>query len=271
MRTPISEDYQTFLETFSNELESIKGVSFFIYGSHLRDDFVSGVSDIDGFLVLNDNFITNKVVLEKLAKGLSLSLKDSNIWIKTQFNILDEGNAHDGRFLSYSKNYVDSLKKSAVKIHGKYNLKNMNGFDFKNAELTSITHNLHKVRQGFLYNEFNNYFNKKDFYEHDLKSPLKKLAQLPKQLLNLSKGVLFEDKDKSLEAFLKEFPEYEGSFVRDVNKLMKDSDKYERFLEEAESISFSRECLSEMEKMIKVYVEHFPDPRENEVRDVLPQ
>lgn len=269
MTIPTRIDYKDFLREFSNGLKSIKGVSFFTYGSHLRRDFVPGVSDIDGFIILEDNFITDKSIISRLADNLSLSLKISNPKIKAQFNILDKGTALDGRFLSYSKDYVDFFKRSAVRVYGNYNLEEMKGFDFKNAELTSIAHNLHKVRQGFLYNDFNNYFDKKDFYENDLKSPLKKLAQLPKQLLNLSKGVLIEDKEGSLEKFLIEFPKYKGSFVKEVNKLMKDSVRYEDFLNKEVNFNFSLDCLTEMERMIQVYVEQFPNPRENEVKDIL--
>jgi hypothetical protein len=145
----------------------------------------------------------------------------------------------------------------------------MNGFDYKNSELTSISHNLHKVRQGFLYKDFNYYFEKKDFYEQDVKSPLKKLVQLPKQLINLSKDILIEDKDESLKEFLKEFPNYNGSFVKSVNKIMKDSIKYADFLEQEGCIAFSLDCITEMEKMIKVYTEKFPKVSEREVKDNL--
>ena len=269
MEIPTSIDYETFLKEFSDGSKHIKGVTFFVYGSQLRDDFVPGVSDIDGFLVLDDDFITNKNSIKSLARILSDSLKESNTRIKTQFNILDKGIALDGRFLAYSKNYVDFFKKSAVRIFGKYNLDNMNGFDFKNSELTSISHNLHKVRQGFLYNDFNHYLKKQDFYDGDLTSPLKKLAQLPKQLINLAEGKLYEDKDKSLNVFLEKFPKYNGSFASDVNRLMKDSVKYESFLGEEGCVSFSSDCLTEMEKMIQMYVEKFPEPREMEVKDIL--
>jgi hypothetical protein len=269
MEIPTQIDYENFLKEFSDELKSIKGVSFFIYGSHLRNDFVPGVSDIDGFLVLDDDFVTNKNSIKSLASSLSNALKKSNTSIKAQFNVLDKGIALDGRFLAYSRDYVDFFKKNAVRRFGKYNLENMNGFDYKNSELISISHNLHKVRQGFLYNNFNYYSNKKDFYEGDIKSPLKKLVQLPKQLINLLEGRLIEDKEESLNEFLKRFTNYSGSFVRGVNALMKDPLKYEDFLNEEGSFNFSLDCLSEMEKMIKVYVEEFPKPSEREVKDVL--
>jgi hypothetical protein len=269
MAIPTSVDYETFLKEFSDELKHIKGFSFFIYGSHLREDFVPGVSDLDGFIVLDDSFVTNKNSIKSLATSLDSSLRKSNPSIKTQFNILDKAIAQDGRFLTYSKNYVDFFKNKAVKISGKYDLEKMNGFDYKNSELISISHNLSKVRQGFLYNDFNYYSNKKDFYESDIKSPLKKLVQLPKQLINLSEGRLIEDKEEALNEFLKEFPNYQGYFVRSVNELMKDSVKYEAFLDEEGCVAFSLDCLSEMEKMIRVYIEKFPSPREIEVKDNL--
>jgi len=269
MAIPFLIDYEIFLREFSDELKSIKGVSFFIYGSHLREDFVPGVSDLDGFLVLDDFFVTDKDAIGKLASSLDSSLRKSNIKIKTKFNILDKGIALDGRFLTYSKNYVDYLKSNAVRKFGKYELKNMNGFDYKNPELTSIANNLNDVRKGFLYNNFNYYSQKRDFYEKDIKSPLKKLAQLPKQLINLSEGKLIEDKEEALNKFLKEFPNYNGYFVKDVNKLMKDSVKYEAFLDEDGCVSFSLDCLSEMERMIKVYIEKFPKVSDREVKDNL--
>ena len=267
MAIPNSEDYETFLREFSGELKSFKGVSFFIYGSHLREDFVPGVSDIDGFMILDDNFVTNKVSIKSLANILNNSLKKSNTKIKAQFNILDKGMALDGRFLSYSKDYVNFFKKSAVRISGKYNLENMNGFDYKNSELISIAHNLHKVRKGFLYNDFNFDSQRRDFYEDEIKSPLKKLVQLPKQLINLSRSILIEEKNESLNEFLKEFPNYDSSFVKDVNKLMKDSIRYEEFLNREVNLNFSLDCLTEMEKMIQVYVKKFPKPSEKEVKD----
>jgi hypothetical protein len=271
MTIPTSADYETFLKEFSDELKHIKGVSFFIYGSHLRDDFVPGVSGIDGFLVLDDFFVTDKDAIGKLASNLDSSLRKSNINIKTKFNVLDKGIALDGRFLTYSKNYVDSLKSNAVRKFGKYELENMNGFDYKNPELTSIANNLNDVRKGFLYNNFNYYSQKRDFYEKDMKSPLKKLAQLPKQLINLSTGILFEDKDESFNEFLKRFPEYyDDSLVRRVNALMKDPVKYESFWDDDGCFRFSLDCLSEMEKMIKIYTEKFPKVSDIEVKDNLP-
>ena len=51
MPIPTSSDYETFLNELSNQLKDNKGISFFIYGSHLRQDFVPGVSVIDGFFV----------------------------------------------------------------------------------------------------------------------------------------------------------------------------------------------------------------------------
>ena len=268
MAIPTLVDYENFLREFSDELKPIRGVSFFIYGSHLREDFVPGVSDLDGFIVLDDFFVTDKNTIEKLASSLDSSLRKSNTNIKTQFNVFDKGIAHDGRFLAYSKSYVDSLKSNAVKKFGKYELENMNGFDYKNPELTSIANNLNDVRKGFLYNNFNYYSQKREFYEKDMKSPLKKLTQLPKQLINLSTGILFEDKDESFNEFLKEFPKYyDDSLVRRVNALMKDPVKYESFWDGDGGFSFSLDCLGEMEKMIKIYTEKFPKVSNNEVKD----
>jgi hypothetical protein len=263
MEIPHKEDYEKFLYEFSNELKSIKEISFFIYGSYLRDDFVPGVSDLNGFLVLNDPFITNKDTITSLASILDNSLKVSNTRIRTKFNIFDKGIAADGRFLVHSKDYVDFLKKNAVRKYGEYDLEDMDGSDYKSPERVSISSNLNNIRKGFFYREFNHYLNKRDFYEE----VIMKLSQFPRQLINISGEKLIEEKEDSLKAFLKNFSEYkDSSLVNRVNELMKDPFKYEFFLEREEGFPFSLKCLTEMETMIKVYVEKFPKMVASEVK-----
>ena len=263
MEIPHKEDYEKFLYEFSSGLKYVKGISFFIYGSYMREDFVPGISDLNGFLILNDFFITNKSSLTALSSIRVNALENSNNRIKTKFNVLDKGIAEDGRFLVYSADYVDFLKKNAVKKYGEYNLENMNGDNYDNAEQVSILNNLNDIRKGFFYNEVKSYSNKKDFYE----SAIKKFVMLPKQLINLSKNELIEKKEESLETFLKEFPEYkEIPVLKTVQSLIIDPVKYESFLESEACFSFSLECLTEMEKMIKVYVEKFPKLVASEVK-----
>jgi len=268
MEIPTLADYKTFLDEFSSGLESIKGISFCIYGSYLRNDFVPGVGDINGFLVLNDSFVTNKNSITSLASILANSLTKSNTRIRTKFNILDRGIAGDGRFLVYSKDYVDFLKKNALVKFGEYNLEDMNGSDYGNGELVSISSNLNNVRKGFFYREFNHYLNKSDFY----KDVSIKLSQFPRQVINLSEGKLIEKKEDALKEFLNKFSEYkDSSLIDEVNELMQDSTKYEKFFDqerfsEDEYLSFSLKCLTEMEKIIKVYVEKFPKMVVSEVK-----
>ena len=272
MGIPNSEDYEKFLQEFSYELEDINGVSFFIYGSKLREDFVPGVSDLDGFLVLDDNFVTNKDAIRDLSQGLESSLSQSNKLIRAKFNVLDKGIAKDGRFLIYPKSFVDVFKKSAVKIYGGYNINDMASFDYKNSDLTSeaitelnsISHNLNGVRKSFLYKYANAYSEKKDFYVCDADSPLKRLTQLPGQLIYLSTEVLIENKEQALQEFFKKFPEYSDPFViNHVNQIMKKPVKYNSFLESEECFSFSLNCLTEMENMIQAYAKKFPNAKKN--------
>lgn len=272
MGIPNSGDYETFLKEFSYELEDINGVSFFIYGSKLREDFVPGVSDLDGFLVLDDNFVTNKDTIKDLSRGLEASLRHSNQLIKAKFNVLDKGIAKDGRFLIYPKSFVDVFKKSAVKIYGRYDINDMASFDYKNSDLTSeaitelnsISHNLNRVRKSFLYKYANAYSEKKDFYASDADSPLKRLTQLPGQLIYLSIGVLITKKDEASQEFFEKFSNYSDSFViNHANQIMQNPVKYNSFLESEECFAFSLNCLTEMERMIQAYVEKFPNVRKN--------
>lgn len=267
-KIPIKEDYDKFLEILSEETKGLdKNISFFLYGSKLRKDFVPGVSDLDGFFVFEDFFVTNKETLFELSEILYSSLKKSHKGIKTQINVLDKATSLDGRFLTYPKNYVDYFKDHSLRFFGNYDLNEMNGFNYKNSELNSISHNLTKVRQGFLYYP-TNYFLNKEIFLKNFKSPIKKLAQLPKQILILMGEGMIEEKDNSLEKFCEIFHEYDNDFIKQVDLLLGDSKKYNQLFNDKEnSFEIYSQSITEIEKIIKLYVKKFPKVNSREVKD----
>jgi predicted nucleotidyltransferase len=261
------KDYEKFIENFGRKVDEINpSISFYIYGSYLRKDFTPGVSDLDGFLVMNDYFITDQNELSLMSMDLENALYDSNPDIKVQFNVLDKGNSNDGRFLAYSKDYTDYLKKNSKKIWGSYNLENLNGIEYKHSELSSISHNLHKLRQNFLYWDNNQSKNNFESIKKTVYSPLHNLARLPKQIINLVSGNLVEDKTEALQEFKKYFPTFETGFIRGIDDLLKDNELYNNFPERERCYAISKDCLTEMERIIGMYVERFPEPNSREFK-----
>jgi len=260
--------YAEFIKNFSDKIKSVdEKTSFFIYGSYLRRDFVPGVSDLDGFLILDDGLVTSKDDLRSLSYGL---METSKLFpkVKFQFNVLDWDSSLDGRFLTYTKDYTDFFKKNAEKICGNFNIDAMLGFMYKSAILNSISHNLSKLRQNFLYYDFNRFLGNVQSIEKTIYSPLGSLARLPKQFCLLTGGQLIESKEDSLEQFKINFPNYmDNGFFKELFSLLKDERKYKDFHNSKGGLMFSLECLTEMEKMIRIYAGKFPVPRDVEIKD----
>ena len=263
---PVKRDYSNFLRFISNEVKKIPGVGFYVYGSSQREDFVPGRSDLDGFFVFDDNFVVDKNKLMKLSEIYNRGLIASNVNIPLQFNVLDKGSLEDGRFVSYSKSYLDLFNCGHMKHFSGENLFSNNfSYNYKHSTLSSISHNLAKVRQGFL--SLENLIHSNDFRAvHKLfHSSLNKLSQLPKQVGELIQGEVIEEKNSSLISFLGHFPEYNASVVKEVNSIMYNPEKHTLFgFDLQQDLDFSLNALSEVEKM---YVEKFPDARDVEVRD----
>lgn len=257
-----------FLRDFSRDIfKEHKGVSFFVYGSIMRDDFSPKGSDIDGFFVFDNDFITDKGVLMDISKTLNFHVRRKGFNLENEFVILDKGTCSDVRFLVYSKDYVDFLKENSYKVFGDFNLDSLKGFEYKHSQLGSVAWNLDGMRKGFLNYSLNKSQNNDYILNQTLKEPIKKLASLPKQLINLGFGKLIQSKRRALDLFLDTFPDYDGGFANKNFESLYGPSSYNPFNNSEKDLEYSLRCLTEYEKMIKCYVEKFPNASSREVRD----
>jgi len=137
---PAKEEYDCFVRNFSHELSSKHpDVCFFAYGSFFDGNCDYGRSDIDGGLIFNSGCVIDKKKLIEISETLAGLLREYPV--KTGFNPMDTTSSQDGRFLSYSDDYTDFIKKFAKVLSGPDLLYQLNGRNFKSQSLQSASFN----------------------------------------------------------------------------------------------------------------------------------
>lgn len=253
---PTKEDYKKFIDKLA------KGFSkefpcdcFYLYGSFLREDFCSGISDVDGGFVFSNNVVLPREKIEGLSRLLSSSGINKIGVENVQFNLLDSKTSIDGRFLSYGNSYVPYLKQ-CIKIPAGINLvEGFNSVGYKNEILSALSMSLRKVR---------NFVLMQDFIEErarvkGAKSCVKSLWDAPKRLLEISGKEFNYERRSATERFCGLFPNYDADYLKEVLKFRKLPLAYQLACESAsmgKEVSFN--CLNAFERMIKCYLEKFP-------------
>lgn len=259
MDFPKREHYERFAEKFSDIVaHSDLNFCFYGYGSFINGDFIPEISDLDGGLILDCEFVTPKDFVHELAVGLEHILRETSLGI--QFNLMDRAINRDGRFLAYDDTYTEHLKDKANIFRGSNFLQEMNGMNYKREVLRSAAYNLRKVRNGLLMHFVN-------LAEDPLKarknifSSRKVLWDMQKKLIELATGkVVFEEKEV-LDTFKKLFPDYDTGSVETALFLKKHPSYYFSVLgnhERKNAFELSKEFVTATELMIQEYVKQNP-------------
>lgn len=267
MNLPTKEDYDNFVSSFSKKIsEEFPDTCFYIYGSYSdgRCDF--GRSDIDGGLILNTDFITDKLKITNIANILNDCLNKNPV--KLQFNLLDRGSNKDGRFLSHTKDYVNWIKRKGEIVCGPDYIKEMRGFDFKFGEVYAAAFNFRRIRNGLLYS-INERANTRIFLD-GLEKSLEGLVNLPKKLVNIKTKKLNPNREDTLKLLKEILPDIDCHFLEEVLKLFKTPERfYQRMSDWNKSLFLYKEALTSYESILKAYCSKFPTPDINEVRDFI--
>jgi len=256
---PLREDYQAFIEKFSKSIPP--EVCFYLYGSFLRDDFVSGRSDLDGGLVVDSNVVIPKDIYWGLSRNLATCL-DEFLGVRANFNMGDRVTNEDGRFMSYTNDYTDFLKKEGKIICGEDFIAEMNGLNYKYSDLQSVAFNLRKIRNGFLTLLWRRSHDPRNAFESVSKT-FNILSGTPKKLINIRERKLILQRESVLEVLLEMLPNFDPSIIKRVNLLRQDPGAYERATED---LGFYAEVVTSVEEMIREYLTEFPEISEMEVR-----
>jgi len=270
---PSREDYQKFVEDFSDSVKRSKlETCFYLYGSFFNEDFCPGTSsDLDGGLILDCEFVTPKDTVDKLAAALGHHLRESEVDLRINFNLMERGVNRDGRFLAYDDTYTDYLKKNARISSGPDFLQEMNGMNYKRGALGSTAYNLRKVRNGLLMH-FVNLEEDTIRARKNIFSSRNTLCSTQKKLIELSTGEIFLRTNETFCRFKELFPNYDTKSLEEALSLKRDSENYHKVLgnlENRKSFELSKEFVTATELMIQEYVKQKPEASDFEVRRPL--
>ena len=263
---PAKKNYDEFVNSLIESLsKNFPEICFYLYGSYIEDRLAVGRSDIDGGIILNEDFVTDKERVLSLSKILSDSIPKNKV--DFHINLLDLGSSKDGRFLSYPKDYTDYFKeKCHIKIlSGPNFIPNMNGLNYKAGVLESTAYNFRKLRNNLLLaiNDIEN--NPKTFIKNSRES-FKKLSSLPKKLLWLLGEEIIPVREKAY-ARIKDMLETEFPILERSNDLLGKSEKFYKLTENTpQALTFYKENLTCFEKILKTYANRLPNPVNREVR-----
>lgn len=270
IKVPHEKDYFDFLERFTKGISEISPTTcFYVYGSIINPEECDyGRSDIDGGLILDSGIITQKQEIIKLSELLARSLGSKGL--KIQFNLIDRDTSKEGRFLSYSTDYTNWLKKRAKILSGPNYISEMNGRNYKAQVLDKASFNFcgpNSVRNVLFYSLVYYHKSKDEFVERALKAT-EKVAKYPHHLLWLrGKGVIDSrvEAKRKLESVLEDI---DLSKLDKINELLDNPKKFYPYLYNKENaIKILTEGLECMEVMIDSYLRHFPKVSERELRE----
>ena len=268
-KIPSKEDYGYFIEEFRKGIKKeISDSCFYIFGSMVNGNCNYGRSDIDGGLILNSDIKTPKDKILNIAEIFARITEETNI--TTQFNLLDRKTNNDGRFLSYTKDYTDWIKKSGKIIYGSDYIKEMKGYDFKSGVLYSTGYNFSGpggIRNTVL-NSIYLLRNDKDEFQKRVIKSLDKLVKFPKKFLLLQGREVIPSRKESRKELSKTLEDVNWDFIDKVNLIFdKEAFKfYETLSEENIALDYLVNSLTCAEELITSYIKHFPKISSNELR-----
>ncbi len=222
-----NEDYDGLVRELVLGLSELEQeICFYLYGSYVRGDYRPGVSDIDGGIILEGNYVTNKQLVKKISRIFKEARKKYPI--RLQFNLTERGSNKDGRFLSYDKSYTDYIKHEARTLLGNGQwVQELNGLDFKSGTLESLAFGLRKVRNALLNWD---YIEEKDEREANelAVNTFNTTIAVPKRIRYIDEGVLYPKKLSSLNWFKETYPGVNLAPLVDIMSLMYSQESLER-------------------------------------------
>lgn len=235
----------------------IEGLSLILYGSHVRNTYTPGRSDVDAMLIFPDDVVTDKHNISLCSKVLSDSLEGNNI--PFQVSVCDLATMKDGRFNTYDPSFQYYFKEEAVTVLGpnylpefKYELPTI-------TDLGTLRFNLRRVRNGLLFSEHNMNNDYKAFLE-DFHKSLGKVADTPRKIFKMAAGKLqHKERFTALARLREEFPEVDMKPLEIIKDLFSNTAKLDTLYRYPSKIlEFWNHSVTTMEQIIKGYMQRNP-------------
>jgi hypothetical protein len=257
---PRKQEYIGFMNEFTGELKRhFPNVCFGYFGSLKDGRAVYGKADIDGFLIMPGGVVSDKREVRGLSQILARAF--SNNPVKTQFNLLDLGTIHDGRFMSYTRDYSDHIEKRARIVAGPEFHFEMNGFDPRFSVLHSASFNFSGpggVRNTALYS-LSLLQGDYDYFSERVESAIDKVAKFPKKLVWLRTGRIIPGRREAQRIVERNLGEVDYKYLDEINDVLDDVSELDRVLgNPEEALRLLYNSLEVMEQMIFAYTTRHP-------------
>lgn len=256
---PTQENYQDFMTQFVRGLERLgdSGISFMVYGSYVRGDYIAGRSDIDAILIFPDEVVINKKKLALSSQVLTQAMRGNPITF--QVTVTDIATMHDGRFNSYNpsfRNYF--LEEGRVLVGPDYRSQFRFEMPF-HPEQNPLTFNLRKSRQGLFFADYDKEHDYGDFLRKFGKT-LDAVSRGSKQLLFMFDDKLTKNRFSALEKISEEFPNVDIQPLIIIKELYHHPEKLDALYRHSDDvITVWNSAVNFLEQLTREYIRRVPN------------
>jgi hypothetical protein len=262
---PKKEDYEGFIKLMKKELSNYPDICFFTYGSSISNGRIDiGRSDIDGVIIVNCGLVIPLETIRSLSKIIFKCLKSHEV--EAHINLTTRECNRDGRFMSYTQDFIECFEKFAVIHSGPDYLCEMRGLQYKAGPLNAAAIDLRDVRNGLLFADYNLYKNS-DIFNKSFINAMECFAKMPKKLLWLRGREIISSRFEAADTLKNILPELDYSFLNKINNLLSNPPAIDLLLKNSKQVLLVyEEILINLEKMIEAYIKKFPNISSRESR-----
>lgn len=261
------QDYDDFVDSFSHEMKTnFSEDCFYVFGSYGQKnaDFIPGISDVDGGIILDSGVFTNKERYKELAQAFARSI--GNRSFKVQYNVFDLETARDGRFLSYGADYVNYVTQFSRHVSGPDFRGEYNGFDYKAEKLKNAAFNMtgpSGLRNDLFMLPYYYYMKSPSDFQEKCVSFLSTVLSFPRNLAWLmSEGdtSVLHPKKNAYDFVMHTLDDVDVSYFDVLAARMRDVPRLYASFDHVNAAFFQlAEGLTVVETLVDSYLKHFPE------------
>ncbi|MBU0957664.1 MAG: hypothetical protein KKF56_02535 [Nanoarchaeota archaeon] len=268
LEMPPIEAYKNFMIDFTRGLETHHpDVCFYHYGSGCRGEWSPEKgSDVDGGLILDEGVRTDKSKVLDISRMLRDCHRKNPIPL--QLNLNDRQTVVDGRFLSYTRDYLDHFERESEIVCGPDFLGEAKGFDYKSGPLYSAAFNLRKLRNRLL-SLYDTLENGPHEFEENLLTSIGHAVKFPKKLIWLrGRDDIVTSFPESLKVLREDvLPSFDVSLLEKLNSFRNIPLLNQLFKADLETcVQLYCQSCEAVEELVGAYIERYPEVSDRELR-----
>jgi hypothetical protein len=268
MSRPKRDLYQQFADEMGEVVRTkYPHVCFFSYGSFARKthDARKG-SDIDGGFVFPGGVLLPQNELLSLGDDLA-RVHDRNR-VKLQFNLLDTVSSADGRFLSFTDDYVNDIHANGIVLSGPDLRDHLRGLQYKHSALNSAAFDVRKVRNFLLFAD-DHYRIDPELFARKAHSVVSAAVKFPKKIVQLQTAALLTNAGEAHA----QAGQLLGCDMSDFAQLERMTTISEEQIAANYRLGIALYCgaATAVERLVGAYITKFPEISEREARCNIPR